>query len=162
MALRDTVNSEFLRRYWSSALPPAASGLTGTLSWFAAQFKPLALNPGGANSWVLFWLTATCGFALSTSPTLGLFLATVPLSAFALAALRLVPMQDRLSLWVVPALYVGIALFSDRAARLGHDAYVRRSRTRLALAIALALVGSWLVCGHRQPRIGEFPDRTLV
>ena len=144
VALRDTVNSEFLRRYWSSALPPAASGLTGTLSWFAAQFKTLALNPGGANSWVMFWLTATCGFALSTSPTLGLFLATVPLSAFALAALRLVPMRDRLSLWVVPALYVGIALFSDRAARLGHDAYVRRGRTRLALAIALALVGSWL------------------
>jgi hypothetical protein len=93
---------------------------------------------------VMFWLTATCGFALSTSPTLGLFRATVPVSAFALAALRLVPMQDRLSLWVVPALYVGIALFSDRAARFGHDAYVRRGRTRLALAVVLASVGSWL------------------
>jgi hypothetical protein len=57
-----------------------------------------------------------------------------------LAALRLVPLYERLSLWVVPALYFGLALFADGAARLGRTAYLRRSWTRAVLAVAIMLV----------------------
>jgi hypothetical protein len=141
VALRHTVNSEYLRGYWSRGLPPASSGVTGTLIWLAARVKPLAINPGGTSWPLMFWMMATCGFALSASPTLGLVLATVPVSAFALAALRIVPLHERLSLWIVPALYMGIALFTDRAVRYGRDAYVRRPWPRLALAVAVALAG---------------------
>mgnify|MGYP003693587287 CR=1 FL=1 len=42
----------------------------------------------------------------------------VPLSALAAASLRLIPLYERLVLWAVPAVTVGIALVFDRAAQL--------------------------------------------
>ena len=39
-------------------------------------------------------------------------------SGFLLAVLRLVPLYERLSLWFVPALYLGVALFADSAVSL--------------------------------------------
>jgi hypothetical protein len=66
-------------------------------------------------------------------------LAGVSLSAFALAAV--VPLHERFSIWIVPALYAGVVLLVDRAVSLGSDAVARRRWTLLALA-ALVLVRS--------------------
>jgi hypothetical protein len=140
VALRDTAHSDYLREYWAFAMPPAAAGVSGTLGWLAANVAPLADNPGGTGLWLYFWLCAAGGFALSTPSTPGLLFATVPLSAFALAAFRIVPLYGRLSLWVVPAMYVGIALFGDRVLALGRDAFIRRRWIRLAAAVPVALV----------------------
>ncbi len=85
-----------------------------------------------------FWVSAAAGLAWSTRPALGLVFATAPLSAFAFAGLRLVPLFERLSLWMVPALYVGVALLVDRAVRVGRDAYHRRRWIHLAFAVLLA------------------------
>jgi hypothetical protein len=48
----------------------------------------------------------------------GLVFAAVPVSGALLAALRLVPLYERLSLWIVPALYVGLAYFVETFARM--------------------------------------------
>ena len=140
-AMRHTLNSEFLRTYWASSLPSASIGLTGTLGWLGARFEPLALNPIDSRLWVMFWIAATCGFAFSAHRPLGVLLATAPLSAFVLAAARIVPLGDRLSLWVVPALYFGVALFIDRGVRLARDGYGRRDWMRVAAAGVMLFVG---------------------
>jgi MFS family permease len=145
LVLRHALASEYLQHYWSFAVPPASTGLDGTLAWLAGRLEPLAIKPGGTGLWWTFWLTAAAGFALTTrragGRALGILLATVPLSAFLLAALRIVPLFERVSLWVVPALYAGVALFADNAVWLARDAYIRRSLMRLALAAVVAYVG---------------------
>jgi hypothetical protein len=141
-AIRHALNSEFLTGYWASSLPAASIGAGETLKWLGGQFEPLALKPIDTQLWVPFWVSAACGFAFAIPRALGVFLATVPLSAFALAALRLVPLGDRLSLWCVPALYFGIALFVDRGIQLGREGYGRREWTRLTAASVIVFVGA--------------------
>ena len=87
--------------------------------------------------WVSFWAIAAAGLAWSIHPALGLVFAAAPLSAFAFAGLRLVPLYERLSLWMVPALYVGIGLLVDRAVRIGIDGIRRRRWIHVALAVVL-------------------------
>ena len=140
LVLRHAMGSEYLQKYWSFATPPASAGLKRTLVWLGGRLEPLALKPGGTGLPAMFWLAAAGGFALTTRRALGIVLATVPVSAFLLAGLRLVPLFERVSLWVVPALYAGIALFADSAVGFGRDAYIRRSMMRLALAAAVAYV----------------------
>ena len=135
---RATLNNPYLREYWAAQFPPARLGLIDIVRWVLDRFKPLAYNPGGTVLWVSLWLSAAAGFAWSGRPALGLVFATAPLSAFAFAGLRLVPLYERLSLWIVPAMYVGVALLVDRAVRLGRDAYHRRRWTQLTLAALLA------------------------
>ena len=69
---------------------------------------------------------------------MGLVFATAPLSAFAFAGSGSFRCTERLSLWIVPAMYVGLALLVDGAVRLGRDAYHRRQWTQLTLAALLA------------------------
>lgn len=137
LSIRHTLASEFLRNYWSGGLPPDSLGLAALAGWLAARFEPLALNPGGSARWLMFWLVALCGLGLAWR-RLGIFLAAMVASAFALGALGLVPLHDRLSLWIVPALYLGIALFVDAAVRAARDAWVRR-RWLLMIPVLAAL-----------------------
>jgi hypothetical protein len=163
LVLRDTLGSEYLRDYWSFALPPASAGLGGTLGWLASQLQPFALKPGGATLWPLFWLAAASGFVVGGRPRLGLVLATVPLSAFVLAGIRLVPLYERLSLWVVPSLYAGVALLIDAAVRLGLRAHARGKEAGVAVALVVGLVG-FVVCydiywnGREDMRLGRPSD----
>ncbi len=174
VALRHAMKSAYLASYWSFAWPPASAGLREMAGWFAGRLQPLADNPGGASLWILFWISVTLGFALGRSSMLRIVLAAVPLSAFVFTAFRVVPLFERLSLWVVPALYVGIALFADSGVRLAHDAYARRSWARLALAVAVAFVSIQLCSnilwrGREDIRVGRplyskhgLDDRTAV
>jgi hypothetical protein len=65
----------------------------------------------------------------------------VPVSAFVFAALRLVPLYQRLSLWIVPALYTGIALLCDRLVRSAREGSVRRRWSRRAATVLVAVAG---------------------
>jgi hypothetical protein len=135
---RFTLNNPYLRGYWEAQFPAARLGLIDTVRWMLDRFKPLAWNPGGTVLWVSFWVSAAAGLAWTTRPALGVVFAAAPLSAFAFAGLRLVPLFERLSLWMVPALYVGISLLVDRAVRVGRDGYHRRRWIHLAFAVLVA------------------------
>ena len=117
VTLRHAQGSEFLQGYWTFAFPPESAGTFGTVRWIGERLLPFAEKPGGAGFGVLFWIASIGGFAVASGSQrlLALTCATVPLSAFVLAAVRVVPFFERLVLWVVPALYVGIALLGDRS-----------------------------------------------
>jgi hypothetical protein len=140
VSLRHALGSAYLGDYWAFALPPRSAGAWGTLVWLTGQLEPLALKPGGSGWSVLFWLSAAAGLALTRRRTLALAMASVPLSAFTLAVLRLVPLFERLSLWAMPALYVGIALFADRMVAFGQDRHGRLVWGRRGVALAGAVV----------------------
>lgn len=140
LSLRDSAGSSYLHEYWASAFPPSDAGVMATLEWSRQQLAPLALIPGGTEWGKTFWLVALGGFVAAwfvsrrgstgdsrkwgprrLPSSTGALLAAVPLSAFALSIARVAPMQDRLALWIVPALYFGVALLADAAARLARQ-----------------------------------------
>jgi hypothetical protein len=120
VTLRPALGNDFLRNYWASALPPAGASLAQALTWCARQLAPLAEKPGGSGFGLVFWAAAVVGFFASPGfpRAFRAAYALVPLSAFLLAIVRLVPMSERLGLWFVPALYVGIAMAAQAAADL--------------------------------------------
>jgi hypothetical protein len=140
VAIRHALTSAYLGEYWAFAMPRAGSGFVDILGWLTAQARPLALKPGGTALWPLFWTLTIAGFVFARRRSLGLLFATVPVSACVLAALRLVPLYERIALWVVPALYVGIALVLDTSIAILRDRAARGlARTSLAVIAALAV-----------------------
>lgn len=138
--LRYTHHSPYLRKYWIGDFPPPAFGLSGRLGWLFDRLPAIAANPGGASLWVALFAASAAGFLLARPPALGLAFATAPLAMLLLAGTRLVPFFGRFALWVVPALYVGIALLADRGLSFARPAAPRRP-VRLAAALAsVALV----------------------
>ena len=114
LAIRYTHGSESLQEYWKFAMAPPDAGFTGTLRWLSSQLGPVAQKPGGTVLTVTFWIAVVLGVALAPARLLGFSAGLVVLSGFALAGFRLMPLYERLSLWFVPALYLGIAMFADR------------------------------------------------
>lgn len=114
--LRPAQTSEFLQSYWQADFPPAA-GFWEMLRWIGARLGPFALKPGGTRLGLGLWAAAVAGFASARGRARppALMFATVPLSVFLLATLHFVPFFERLVLWVVPSLYVGVALLADAA-----------------------------------------------
>jgi len=89
--------------------------VSGVLHWFGAQLSVFAVKPGSTRFGVLLWLAGDRRLHrrrgdASTSRTV---LRHGALSALLLAAMRLVPFYERITLWIVPALYVGVAFLSD-------------------------------------------------
>jgi len=142
VSTRYTLDSDFLRAYWSFALPPAMAGSSETLGWLAGRLPILADKPGGTDLWMPFWISAGVGLALARDRGLSLILAAVVASAFAFAGLHQVPLYERLSLWVLPSLYLGVAMFIDAGIHAAREARrtARWSRGITALAIALVAV----------------------
>jgi hypothetical protein len=145
-ALRYAHENTALRAYWAPYLPVPGAGLGATLRWLVERIEGLGVRPGGSAHGATLWLLAACGFAASESAALGAVFAGAVLSAFVFAGLGLVPLHDRLAVWIVPALYVGVALLLDRALRAGRAALARRSRIAVALA-GLGVSGAVLVLG---------------
>jgi hypothetical protein len=145
LALRHTLTNRYLQEYWAFAMAPASADALGRLQWLAAQIGPFASKPGGTELWFLFWLVAVGGIVLTarSHPAFSVLFAAVPLSAFALAGLRIVPLHERLSLWVVPALYVAVALFVDGVERLWRGA--RRNFIQSCAALVLAVM-AFVLC----------------
>jgi hypothetical protein len=136
LVLRYAQGSEYLQAYWSFALAPAGADVWSRVTWAASQLAPFAIKPGGTTLPVLFWIAAAAGWLLRPWP-LGLLCALITLSAFALAMLRLYPLYERLSLWMLPGVYLGIALLADGAIRIA-----REQRTGYAVGAAVAAVAA--------------------
>ena len=137
LGIRGASNSAYLREYWMAAFPPASGGASETFRWVAGAIAGLAKSPGGTSYALLFWIVAMAGLAISgrERSALGIMNTTVMPSALLLALLRMVPLSGRLSLWIVPSLYVGIATAGDTAVR----ELVSAVQTRRWLIAAAAL-----------------------
>ena len=163
LALEAAHRSRYLRTYWADSVPPEALGLFSSVAWVAERLDQVALNPAGSSLAAGFWIAVACGFAVTPNRVLGALFATVPLSAFALASLRLMPMHERLALWIVPALYVGIALLVDRGGALALEAWRLRRPLRLvpaALCLGAALVVTANITAKGTPLLDFAPRRT--
>ena len=137
LVLRHAASYAFFYRFWSGAFPPPQAGPMDTLWWFVTQFGGFDVKPGSARFVHTLWPAAVAGFVgacvarwsdttrvrLKADTTYGsegrrdlaLLFATVPAAAVLLTALRVVPFYERLTLWMVPSLYVGVALLADVA-----------------------------------------------
>jgi hypothetical protein len=144
LALQFTSNSKYLRTYWAPALPSEAAPFLDKLAWVAGRLDTLAVNPGGTALAVAFWMCAACGFLFTRQRTLGMLFATVPLSAFILAVLRMVPLSDRLSLWIVPALYAGVALLFEALRERAVRAWRTKAWRTLTLCAVAGAVPLWV------------------
>ena len=132
VAIRYAQSNESLQQFWQFALPPPDAGISGSLRWLFSQMAPFASKPGGTTYAALFWMSAVLGVAFASARLLGVAAGLVVLSGFALAALRVVPLYERLSLWFLPALYLAIALFADRAVWFLRQKPLKRSWMNLA------------------------------
>ena len=142
LSIRYTNESAFLRDYWASELPPPRAAPADRITWVADRIEPLAENPGGTRMWIPLWLSVIAGIAVARSRSLALAFAFVPLSALVLGGLGIIPLYQRFTIWMAPALYIGIALLFDRALSMGRDAYKQRRWSGLivpALIIAAEL-----------------------
>ena len=141
LVIRHARANTFLVDYWSSGLPPKDAGL-GAIMWLAQQAEPLAAHPGGTTAWLVFWGLVGYGIFISLrdQPTFGIVWLLVILSAGLFAVLRIVPMTDRLALWIVPALYGAIALGADDVLRRSRDALAGRRVSAFALAGIMAFL----------------------
>jgi hypothetical protein len=145
LVLRHARQSQFFQEFWAFAFPPPAGSAAGTLSWFADQLQPFAMKPGGTGLWLTFWIAAAIGFVVAHRRELGLAAGAIVLSGFLLALVRVVPLYERLSLWFLPSIYLGIALFADAAV-----AFAGKSRKRrLSFAALSAITGcvAFQLCG---------------
>jgi hypothetical protein len=143
VSIRYASHSKYLRDYWAAAFPPVSAGPAETTRWLAERLDALSNIPGGTAYSVSFWVIAVAGLALVVRrrPVFGLILATIPASAFLLAALRLVPLSGRLSLWMLPSLYIGIAMAAEVALNVTGDS----ARRRRWAGAGVGLIGSVLV-----------------
>jgi hypothetical protein len=116
LTLRYMLHSEYLQEYWWHAFPPDAADPLQVLSWLASRIPMLAANPGGSSMWPAFWIAAVTGAAIALRRhfSLGAVLIAVPASAFVFGALHLVPLEERLSLWILPPLYLAIAVAAEQ------------------------------------------------
>ena len=140
LAMRYTLNSAYFYDYWRTSFPPAAAGAAGTLRWMVDRLPALALVPVGTELWISLWILAVCGFAFASNRALGAVFALVPLAAFALAALHIVPLVNRFVLWMAPPMAVGVALAVDRALRLVYRSRSLRAARDFALIAVAAVV----------------------
>jgi hypothetical protein len=138
---RFTLASPYLQTYWAPEMPAHSLGPLGRVEWTVNRLQALAANPGGTALWFRFWACATAGFVLARRRWLGLASGSVPLSALLLGALGIVPLAERLVLWMAPALYVGVALLVDRAADVVRRAPPRRHWVLAALAAGVLVIG---------------------
>jgi hypothetical protein len=160
LGIRSASNSAYLREYWMAAFPPVSGGASETLRWVAGAIAGLAKSPGGTSYALLFWIVAIAGLVISgrERSALGIMNTTVMPSALLLALLRMVPLSGRLSLWIVPSLYVGIATAGDTAVRELVSAV--QTRRWLIAAVALAFFAPAAVLCADIYRTGEFDIKT--
>ena len=142
LVLRHARASSFLVQYWSTGLPPAEATVAEAFVWIGKQAEPIASHPGGTALWLMFWAVAASGVILSVwkRTVLALTSASVIVCACVYAAIGLVPFQDRLAMWVMPAAYMAVALAADAAVDFGRQAIVRRTLVPAIAALAMTLL----------------------
>jgi hypothetical protein len=140
LSIRYTQGSESLQAYWQFAMAPKGAGIGGSLQWMYGQLEPFALKPVGTGNAASFWIAVAIGVVFGSARLLGLAMALVALSGFVLAAAGIMPLHERLSLWLVPALYLAVALSTDRGVWFLRQKPLKQSWMNLAAAgVVLAL-----------------------
>jgi hypothetical protein len=152
VSLRHTA---YLRQYWAAEFPPRAASWLETFRWFGGRLELIGTGIGGSGAGMIFWILGACGLVWSARTALGLVFGGVVVSGFVLAVLRLVPMYDRFSLWMVPALYAGLALVIDRAVRSARDAMRKGNRLRCGTTMAIAGAAIVFCAGILQRGVGR-------
>ena len=139
LVLRDAAANEYLRNYWAFAFPPLASGARATLQWIVNQIGSFARKPGSSGMPAFFWLAWIAGVsaAIVRGRSHGWLLATVPLSALALALFHVVPPFERLAMWVVPSMYAGLGYAVDGGASVLAGGAQRRHIGRAVVGAAI-------------------------
>jgi hypothetical protein len=170
-SLRFSMNNAFLHTVWEPAMAPAAADLAGRFRWLAAQAAPIAEKPAGTSFALACWAAAIYGWSVARPRLVGVTFALVVVSAAVLALLRVVPLFERLSLWMLPAVYAGLAFAMDdawrrwRRPRIGHTAARTAVATMAAAAVALVAVDaarqSWMdiPAGHPAGSNHSLDDR---
>jgi hypothetical protein len=153
ISLRHTAR---LREYWAPEFPPRAAGWLETLRWFGGRLDRFGPDIVGSDAGVIFWVLVACGLVWSARTALGLVFGGIAVSGFVFAVLRLVPLYDRFSLWMVPALYAGIALVIDRAVRSGREAARERNWMRGGWMVAVACASIVVCAGILQRGAARF------
>jgi hypothetical protein len=118
LSLQFTLGSTYLHDYWAGiqSFPPDGATITGILWWLRSRLEALGGNPGGTILWRTFWLTAVAGVVLSRRRTLAWLAAAPALTALVASVAHVVPLQDRVALWIMPGVFLTLALLADRAA----------------------------------------------
>jgi hypothetical protein len=155
LVLRHAAANAYLRNYWEFAFPPVSDGAAATLAWILKQLAPFARKPGGSGWPLLFWTSWMVGvsYAVVRKRTHGIAIATVPIAAFGLAVLHIVPPFERLAMWVVPSVYVGIAYSLDAAVALlaasGKPRAIRAAASAVVAFVALLVCSDIVRLGGR-------------
>jgi hypothetical protein len=147
VSLRHTHENDFLRRYWNDRVPPASEGPVGRLLWIGEQLPELGRTAGGTQFPILLFSVGIAGLLLAPDRRLAMVYGAVPLTGVVLAVTRLVPVYERFSLWVFPALYLGLTFALDRG--------IRWSGQGLAAKRADLLLGGALTCVAALPVSGD-------
>jgi hypothetical protein len=164
LVLRHALDNEYLRNYWGFAFPPVSSGASDVLRWTVRWFESFAVKPVGTAEWPLFWVAAIGGYAHATARygPIGVAFAAVPVSALALGILHVVPPFERLGLWCVPALYVGVAWCGDAAVWLAcqrpRPAKLLRQAASIAAALAAGVVSFDIARNGKNELDAKRPD----
>ena len=174
VSLRFVSDSTYLRDVWSPAMAPASAGLVDRTSWVLRRFGSLASEPGGTGLATLYWITAVGGLIVARQRLLGVVFGAILVSAGVLAAVRVVPLFGRFTLWTLPACYVGIACALDAAVRWAREWRAgahpaRAGAALLAAAAAIVLVANvglraWtdIPIGHPKDSNHQLNDRLAV
>lgn len=163
LSLQFTHHNRYLRNYWVGEFPTHDAGVLGTVTWIGERLVPLAENPGASTLGAALWLAALLGMLVSRHRVLSAMFAAAPLTAFVLAALRIVPLYERFSVWIVPALYLGLTLLFDSGARALVEGWRFRRAGRgvlgtLALATAVAIGADICRTGWPALDFGQSPN----
>ena len=141
LTLREASNDPFLHSFWAPGFPAADGGVAAAASWIADRAQSIAWNPGGTERWALFWLAAAYGgIALTVKhPAAGVLLLLVPLSGVLFAVARVVPLNDRIALWICPAVYAAVAVAAGDVFERAFERRTWRAAPVLALAAMLSV-----------------------
>jgi hypothetical protein len=153
---RYTLHSAYLQTYWASEMPPPHATIVARVAWTLTRLRRVARYPGGTLYWFQLWGGALAGWLMARRGLLGLAFASTSMSMLALGAAGIVPLADRLALFGLPGLFVGIALLVDRAASVlaGTWATARTARGRLPWLTLLSAIVLAVAAGDVAWRVG--------
>jgi hypothetical protein len=130
-----------LQAYWAFALPPPDASALETARWLIARFEAIAVKPGGASLPWLFWGLACVGWLRACS-VLSAMMVVPAITATCLAVAGILPMFERLSLWVMPGVMVGIAQAATWALSRPARRWLLVPRAAVVLGIVTLLTGA--------------------
>jgi hypothetical protein len=178
-SLRFALGDTNLTAYWQRfGYPPEHAGPVDLVKWLLRRPGSLAHDPLGITgpAIALCWLAVAAGVLVAARRRLayGFLLLGPVATGFALGLLRIVPLAGRLALWLVPAVYLAIAVAAEALSRQlvrvwrSHGA-PGKARVGIVLASVVALALGGLVVRpaaasavRRPPQAGGVDDKAAM